>query len=274
MRPWVYGVVGVVGVVAGLGSAGGLGSVAPVAAVGAAGAAGDRAGAADGPSGGPRGGAVGGGPAGWGGAPAGFAALREVDPSVRQDMRYASARNFTGAPVPGYEEPVCLLSRPAAEALRRAQRGLSRRGYSLVLYDCYRPQRAVDHFVRWAADAGDQSTKAAYYPRVEKSRLVAEGYIAERSGHSRGSAVDVGLTGPGGLPLDMGTPFDFFDPLSHAEHPGVGAEALANRRVLRAALEEQGFTGLREEWWHFRLVQEPYPARYFDFPVRSAAVRP
>lgn len=203
----------------------------------------------------------------------GFVALREVDPSIRQDMRYASERNFTGAVVPGYEEPVCLLTRPAAEALRRAQRGLLRRGHSLRVYDCYRPQRAVDRFVEWTSEPADPVLRARHHPRVEKGRLVAEGYIAARSGHSRGSAVDVTLTRLDGRALDLGTPFDFFDPLSHTDAPGIGGAARERRRLLRTALEAEGFESLPEEWWHFRLSDEPYPERYFDFPVRSGAVR-
>ncbi|MFE3938338.1 M15 family metallopeptidase, partial [Streptomyces goshikiensis] len=128
-----------------------------------------------------------------GSAAPGFVALAEVDPTIGQDVRYAGAHNFTGARVPGYEEPVCLLARPAAEALRRAQPELLRSGYALKVYDCYRPQRAVDRFVRWARDEADQSTKAEFYPGVAKSRLIPDGYIAERSGHSRGSTLDVTL---------------------------------------------------------------------------------
>ncbi|MEU9378958.1 M15 family metallopeptidase [Streptomyces sp. NPDC048255] len=212
-----------------------------------------------------------------GAAPPGFAALHEVDPSIRQDMRYAGARNFTGGVVDGYEEPVCLLGRSAAEALRRAQRGLLRRGYTLRVYDCYRPQRAVDHFVRWARKPdgpGDARTKAEFYPNVERGRLIAEGYIAEKSGHSRGSTVDVTLVELSGREVDMGTPFDYFDPLSHTDDPRIGAAARANRQLLKRALGEQGFVNLPEEWWHFTLRPEAFPDTHFDFPVAVAAVRP
>ncbi|MFD9372691.1 M15 family metallopeptidase [Streptomyces sp. NPDC060020] len=207
----------------------------------------------------------------------GFVALREVDPSVRQDMRYAGARNFTGGVVDGYEEPVCLLARPAAEALRRAQRGLLRRGYALRVYDCYRPQRAVDRFVRWAREADgpeDLARKEEFYPRVERSRLIPEGYIAERSGHSRGSTLDVTLEELSGREVGMGTAFDFFDPLSHTDDPRITGAARANRQLLKGALAEQGFVNLPEEWWHFTYKPEAYPDTYFDFPVSVAAVRP
>ncbi|WP_329388074.1 M15 family metallopeptidase [Streptomyces sp. NBC_01351] len=216
--------------------------------------------------------------AGGGAAPSGFVALREVDPSVRQDMRYAGARNFTGGVVDGYEEPVCLLARPAAEALRRAQGRLLVRGYSLRVYDCYRPQRAVDRFVRWAREAdgpGDWERKAEFYPNVERDRLIPEGYIAEKSGHSRGSTVDVTLEGiPWGREVDMGTAFDFFDPLSHTDDPRVTGAARANRQLLKRVLGEEGFVNLPEEWWHFTYEPEAYPDSYFDFPVAVASVRP
>ncbi|WP_443065761.1 M15 family metallopeptidase [Streptomyces sp. NBC_00503] len=204
----------------------------------------------------------------------GFAVLAEVDPTIGQDMRYATARNFTGAVVDGYEEPVCLLARPAARALRRAQREVLRRGYSLLVYDCYRPQRAVDRFVHWAGDPADQGTKAEYYPRVDKDRLIPEGYIAEKSGHSRGSTVDLTLTGPSGEPVDMGTPFDHFDPLAHTDNPLVTGPARENRDLLGRALAAQGFVNLPEEWWHFTYKPEVFPDTYFDFPVSVAAVHP
>ncbi|WP_405829207.1 M15 family metallopeptidase [Streptomyces sp. NBC_00105] len=217
------------------------------------------------------------GPGSGHGSGPGFVALREVDPSVRQDMRYAGARNFTGGVVDGYEEPVCLLARPAAEALRRAQRGLLRRGYSLRVYDCYRPQRAVDRFVRWAREADgpdDRAAKAEFYPNVERSRLIPEGYIAEKSGHSRGSTLDVTLEELSGRPVDMATAFDFFDPLSHTDDPRVTGAARAHRQLLKGALAEQGFVNLPEEWWHFTYKPEAYPDTYFDFPVAVASVRP
>ncbi|AXE25491.1 D-alanyl-D-alanine dipeptidase [Streptomyces globosus] len=208
-----------------------------------------------------------------GSSPSGFAALSDVDPTIGQDMRYATARNFTGRVAEGYEEPVCLLAKPAAEALRRAQRVLRRQGFSLLVYDCYRPQRAVDGFVRWARDAGDQAAKAEFYPEVDKSRLVALGYIAERSGHSRGSTVDVTLVRlPERRPVDMGTPFDWFGPLSHTDDPRVGGAARENRRLLRRVLEAEGFVNLPGEWWHFTHRPEAFREQ-FDFPVALRAVR-
>lgn len=215
--------------------------------------------------------------AGGAAAPPGFVVLREVDPSIRQDMRYAGARNFTGGVVDGYEEPECLLARPAAEALRRAQRRLLRRGYSLRVYDCYRPQRAVDRFVRWARGEDgpeDPGAKAEFHPHVERGRLIPEGYIAERSGHSRGSTVDVSLEELTGREVDMGTPFDFFDPLSHTDDPRVVGAARANRQLLKRVLAGEGFVNLPEEWWHFTFEPEAFPGSSFDFPVAVASVRP
>ncbi|MFB0632522.1 M15 family metallopeptidase [Streptomyces sp. AB3(2024)] len=214
-------------------------------------------------------------PAGAEGRLAGFAALRDVDPSIGEDMRYAGARNFTGAVVDGYAEPVCLLARPAAEALRRAQRELLRGGYALKVYDCYRPQRAVDRFVRWAGEPDDPAAKAEYYPEVDKGRLIPDGYIAAKSAHSRGSTVDVTLVAPAARrEVDMGTPFDFFGPASHTDSPEVAAAARANRRLLERALGAQGFVNLPEEWWHFTLRPEAFPDTAFDVPVSVAAGRP
>ncbi|WP_267090423.1 M15 family metallopeptidase [Streptomyces sp. NBC_00249] len=204
----------------------------------------------------------------------GFVALRDLDPSIGEDVRYAGPRNFTGSRVDGYEEPVCLLARPAAEALRRAQRELLRSGYSLKVYDCYRPQRAVDRFVRWAGEPDDPAVKAEYYPDVDKARLIPEGYIAARSSHSRGSTVDVTLVRlPVRREVDMGTPFDFFGPLSHTDDPRVSGAARENRRLLVRVLGGQGFVNLPEEWWHFTLRPEAFPDTAFDVPVSLAAGR-
>ena len=193
-------------------------------------------------------------------------------PSIRTDMRYADADNFVGEPVDGYEAARCLLARPAAEALAGVQRRLAADGLGLLVYDCYRPQRAVDHFVRWAEDTADVHTKAEHYPDVPKSRLFEEGYIAARSGHSRASTADltmVRVAGDGSAqPLDMGTPFDFFDPRSHTESPDVTQAQHANRVRLRDAMEAGGFHNYVDEWWHYTLNDEPYPDTYFDVVVR------
>ena len=198
--------------------------------------------------------------------------VRALDPTIEADIRYAGADNFVGEPVDGYEAARCLLARPAAEALVAVQDSLRPQGLGLVVYDCYRPQRAVDHFVRWARDTADRRTKATHYPGVAKSRLFEEGYIAERSGHSRAATVDLTLVrlreGVPPEPLDMGTPYDFFDPLSHTESPDVSAEQLDNRLLLRRAMEAGGFRNYEAEWWHYTLRDEPYPESYFDVVVQ------
>jgi zinc D-Ala-D-Ala dipeptidase len=220
----------------------------------------------------------------------GFVALRDVDPTILQDIRYATPHNFTGAPVPGYREPQCLLAGPAARALRRAQATLLPRGLSLKVYDCYRPRRAVARFVAWARSPGEQSMKGEFYPRVDKRRLIAEGYLAERSGHSRGATVDLTIVrlparparayrpgeracyAPGRFPdgsIDMGTGFDCFDPLAHTR--AAGGQQLRNRLLLKQTMENAGFTGLATEWWHFTYRREPFPGTYFDFPVTGSS---
>ncbi|MER8067976.1 M15 family metallopeptidase [Streptomyces sp. NPDC094034] len=230
-------------------------------------------------------------------APREFVALRTVAPTIIQEMRYLTPHNFVGEPVDGYRQPVCLVTRPTAEALRAAQAKLLRQGYSLKVYDCYRPQRAVDHFVRWAEDLQDERMKPEFYPRVDKSRLFADGYIAEKSGHSRGSTVDLTLVKLPALPtrpylpgekltpcygpkaarfpdnsVDMGTGFDCFDTLAHTDDPRVQGEQRANRRLLKSTLAGVGFTNLPEEWWHFTHKPEIFPDSYFDFPVAWRSV--
>ncbi len=185
---------------------------------------------------------------------------------VEVDMRYAGPDNFVGAALDGYGAPRCLLAGPAAEALARAQRAAEREGLGLRVFDCYRPQRAVDHFVRWAGAPDDPQSKRRYYPNVDKSRLFAEGYIADRSGHSRAATVDVTLV-RAGIPLDMGTPFDFFDPASHTEAPTATDEQGERRRLLRRLMESAGFENYPKEWWHYTLRDEPWPDRYWDVPI-------
>ena len=189
------------------------------------------------------------------GLPPGFVRLAEIAPQVRQDIRYAGRDNFTGRPVPGYGAAECWLRRDAAEALALVAQDLARGGWRLVVYDCYRPTRAVAAFVRWAADPADQARKAEHYPRIEKSRLFALGYIARASSHSKGNAVDAGaerMDAAGrATPLDFGTAFDMFDPRSAGASRAVGGEAAANRARLSAAFAGRGFTPYAREWWHF-----------------------
>lgn len=204
--------------------------------------------------------------------PAGFVHLSDAVPDAIQEVRYASTYNFVGERIDGYEGPAAILTDDAASALREASSILRAQGYVIKVFDAYRPQRAVDHFARWAADPGDERMKDAFYPDVDTSRLFADGYIAEHSGHSRGSTVDLTLVEAAtGREVWMGTPFDFFGPASHhgaGEAEGVDADAAANRLVLRDAMVAAGFVPLPEEWWHYTLADEPHPDTYFDFPVR------
>ena len=201
--------------------------------------------------------------------PAGFVRLGDAIPGIMLDARYYGADNFVGAPVDGYEAPAAILTQPAAAALRQVQAALRARGFALKVFDAYRPQTAVDHFVRWAADPADDRTKAEYYPDVPKSELFARGYIAEMSGHSRGSTVDLTVVRlSDGAELDMGTPFDFFGPESAVDYDDLTDAQRANRRLLADAMLAHGFEPYPEEWWHYTLADEPYPGTYFDFPVR------
>jgi zinc D-Ala-D-Ala dipeptidase len=194
-----------------------------------------------------------------------------------------------GEKIDGYQAPRCLLSQPAADALAAVQldlagrgqplpqlpfitrslRELVGRGLGLKVFDCYRPQRAVAHFMRWAQNVDEVSRKAEFYPEVDKRDLFKEGYIAERSGHSRGSTVDLTLVRRAdGSELDMGSPFDLFSPKSWPSDRSVSALAQSNRALLAEAMMRAGFRPYDKEWWHFTLVNEPFPDTYFDFPVR------
>jgi D-alanyl-D-alanine dipeptidase len=202
---------------------------------------------------------------------AGMVDVATLAPGIHVEMRYASSDNFTGAPVPGYDAPRCYLLRPVAQALTRVQARLAANGRSLVLYDCYRPVRAVTHFVAWARDPEDQRTKPRFYPRLDKSELL-DGYIAETSGHSRGAAVDVGLLDCRGSarcePLDMGTDFDLFDPRANTESPEANPAQRSNRQQLLQAMRTEGFENYPLEWWHYTYRPEPTPRIAYDFPVR------
>ena len=201
-----------------------------------------------------------------------FVDLAQVDGSIAIDIRYAGENNFVGGRIDGYSVPRCLLTKPAAKALAAVQRELETRGFSLAVYDCYRPQQAVDHFARWAEDLSNTRTKARHYPNVDKSRMFALGYIAEQSGHSRGSTVDVTLIkrgrNLGWAMVDMGTEYDFFDPASHTESSMITSTQRHNRLLLRDAMERGGFENFPNEWWHYTLRNEPYPDNYWDVVIR------
>ncbi len=203
-------------------------------------------------------------------AAAGLVDVAALAPNLQREMRYAGTANFTGARVPGYGANTCLLLAPVAQALANVQADVQREGLSLKLFDCYRPVRSVKHFVAWARDTGDQRTKAAYYPNLDKATLL-DGYIAETSGHSRGATLDLTLTrceGGACVDLDMGTPFDFFDPRANTAHADLSPEQKANRARLLDAMARHGFHNYPMEWWHFTFRPEPSPHTAYDVPIR------
>jgi D-alanyl-D-alanine dipeptidase len=200
--------------------------------------------------------------------PNSFVDAATVVPGLMADMRYAGAHNFIGRPIEGYQKPRCLLTREAAAALADVARELAPRGLVIKAFDCYRPVRAVANFERWARDLSDTAAKAEFYPDVDKRTLFRDGYIAARSGHSRGSTIDLTLAHADGRELDMGTPFDFFSARSWAAAADISGSAKENRALLSAAMRRHGFRPYEKEWWHFTLAHEPFPATYFDFPVR------
>ena len=200
--------------------------------------------------------------------PQGFVDAATLVEGLVVDMRYLGADNFVGARVDGYEAARCLLTRAAAEALAKVARDIADKGFVLKVFDCYRPKRAVAHFVRWARDLDDRATKPMFYPQLDKQDLFKLGYIAERSGHSRGSTLDLTLARADGGELDMGTRFDFFGPVSWPASRSVSGEARGNRMLLAGVMRQRGFLPYAREWWHFTLRDEPFPNTYFDFPVR------
>ena len=200
----------------------------------------------------------------------GFVSVGEMIPDVLPDIRYYSSFNFIGERIDGYEESAALLTREAAEALAAVSSEAMRQGYRLKIFDAYRPQKAVDHFVRWAKDPADTRMKAYFYPDLEKKDIIPQHYIAEHSGHSRGSTVDLTLFEMDTQQdADMGGTFDFFGEKSHPDYAGVSEAQHANRMLLQKLMVKHGFRPLESEWWHFTLENEPWPETYFTFPVSS-----
>lgn len=199
----------------------------------------------------------------------GFVRVDRMIPDVVQDMRYAGGNNFVGAAIDGYEASVALLTREAALALARVADELRPQGLRLCIYDAYRPERAVAHFVRWAQDAGDNCMQPGFYPSIAKKDLFRKGYIAKKSSHSRGSTVDLTLVDAQGNPLDMGSPFDLFDPISAHNAKGLTQQQYDNRTLLRDAMEKHGFLAYHAEWWHYTLKNEPFPDQSFDFTIQD-----
>lgn len=227
-----------------------------------------------------------------------FVDIREVDPSIQVEMRYATEWNFIGRAVDGYEANICYLTREAAKALALVQKDVSAQGFTLLVFDCYRPVRAVKDFLSWLKDPSDQKMKSVFYAEEVKEQLVKRGYLASRSGHSRGSTVDLTLVKSAELPatkenplvsvlkfredekdcrdtkkitatgqLDMGTTYDCFSQRSGDKAVGLNKTQRQNRVILKEAMLKHGFEGYRKEWWHFTLKDEPFQDRYFDFAV-------
>lgn len=200
----------------------------------------------------------------------GFVVLADFIPSIIQEIRYHSTYNFIGDRVDGYEEPVALLTKEAARALKGASNELIVQGYRMKVFDAYRPARAVKHFVLWGIEDTDIRMKPYFYPDLDKAELFARGYIAKNSSHSRGSTVDLTLFDmKTGREVDMGAPFDFFSEVSHPGYKGITQEQYENRMILQRVMLRNGFKPIDCEWWHFTLDNEPYPETYFDFPVST-----
>ena len=199
-----------------------------------------------------------------------FVLLSEAVPDAILEIRYYSTYNFVGDRIDGYEEPLAFLTTEAAAALKEASDELVGMGYRLKIFDAYRPQMAVTHFMNWALDVDDTRMKEYFYPELEKDQLFPQGYIAEHSGHSRGSTVDLTLFDMSAeREVEMGGTFDYFGELSHPDYQGVTAEQYELRMLLREVMVKHGFRPLAEEWWHFTLENEPYPDTYFTFPINS-----
>lgn len=206
--------------------------------------------------------------------PSGFVLLADYVPAILQEIRYYSTFNFIGDRIDGYEEPCALLTKEAARALKSVSGEMLVQGYRLKIFDAYRPACAVKHFVLWGIEDQDVRMKPWFYPELDKNALFAEGYIAKRSSHSRGSTVDLTLLDmKTGQELDMGSPFDLFSEISHPDYRGVTAQQYDNRMLLREAMVRNGFVPLDCEWWHFTLANEPYPDSCFEFPVSSDYLR-
>jgi len=222
--------------------------------------------------------------------PKGFVYLKDIDPTIIENLRYYSNENFMGRKIDGYKSGKVILTKQAAEAISNVQKVLLKDGYSLVIYDAYRPQRAVDSFVQWGADIDDQGEKEKYYPAINKADVFELGYVAVKSSHTRGSTVDLTiiktndslkaieikkrqLKDESWIPflddgtVDMGSSFDLFGEASHHDSNLIGSQFLIMRNYLRETMKKYGFNEYKEEWWHYTLKDEPFPDTYFDFEI-------
>lgn len=201
--------------------------------------------------------------------PKGFSYVKDIAPSIQQELRYCYTNNFMGVSVNGYEEPVLITSTKTALALKKIQKKLLKKGLSLKIFDAYRPQSAVNHFVKWARIPNDTLTKKQFYPDLNKRNLFKLGYIATRSGHSRGSSIDLTIIdNENNEELDMGAPYDFFGKISHTNYNKLTKKQKQNRILLKSVMSAHGFRPYSNEWWHFTLRNEPFPKTYFNFPIK------
>lgn len=203
-----------------------------------------------------------------------FVLLADYVPQIVQEIRYYTTYNFIGDRIDGYEQPIALLTKEAARALKAVSNELNVRGYRLKVFDAYRPATAVRHFVLWGIEDLDLRMKPYFYPDLDKQELFAKGYIASQSSHSRGSAIDLTLLDmETGKELDMGSPFDLFSEVSHPDYKDITEGQFNNRMILRKAMLKHGFEPIDCEWWHFKLKDEPFPDVYFDFPVSEESLK-
>ena len=203
-----------------------------------------------------------------------FVLLSDYVPGIVQEIRYFSTYNFVGDRIDGYEEPIALLTKDAARALKAVSNQANVMGYRLKVFDAYRPARAVRHFVLWGIEDLDQRMKPFFYPELEKQDLFRLGYIASKSSHNRGSTIDLTLLDMAtGKELDMGSPFDYFSERSHPDCRYVTGEQYENRMRLQKLMTDNGFLPIDCEWWHFTLADEPFPDTYFEFPNALDVIR-
>ncbi len=200
--------------------------------------------------------------------PKGFSYIKDISPTIKKELRYFTHNNFVGVPVDGYKKDVLITSTATAKALKKVQTELQKKGLSLKIFDAYRPQTAVNHFLRWSKNPKDTLTKQQYYPNHNKKNLFKLGYIASKSGHSRGSSVDLTIVDEQGKELDMGGTYDFLGSISSTYTHKITKKQLQNRLLLRSIMMRYHFRPYSKEWWHFTLRNEPFPKTYFDFPVK------
>ncbi|MGK0412250.1 MAG: D-alanyl-D-alanine dipeptidase [Polaribacter sp.] len=198
-----------------------------------------------------------------------FVYLSDIDDTIKSELRYLNNDNFIGKSINGYENNCVIITKEAAIHLKKVQAELLKKGLSLKVFDAYRPQQAVDHFVKWAKVMKDTLMKKEYYPNVDKSELFNLGYIASKSGHTRGSTIDLTIIHiKTNKELDMGSPYDFFGVQSHPFYPKISKEQKENRMLLRKLMLQNNFKPYENEWWHFTLIKEPFPKTYFNFPIK------